>query len=102
MAFVHLHSHSDFSILDGASHVPDMVGKSYESLVHAAFAPTDHGYLFGIQILTLHAVRVMGGKTLASGVMMWNVLKGFGIQKEPPTDDPNAGEHDRVHVLSRL
>ncbi len=45
-----------------------------------ALALTDHGYLFRFQILTLHAVSTMRRlKTLASGVMMWSVLKRVGI-----------------------
>ena len=79
MAFVHLHNHSDFSILDGASRVPDMVSKAVEFGM-PALALTDHGYLFGIPDLTLHAASTMRRlKTLASGVMMWNVLKRAGI-----------------------
>ena len=30
MAFVHLHNHSDFSILDGATPIPDMVKRAVD------------------------------------------------------------------------
>jgi DNA polymerase III subunit alpha len=44
--FVHLHNHSDFSLLDGASPIPRMVARAAE-LRMPALALTDHGSLFG-------------------------------------------------------
>ena len=42
MAFVHLHNHSDFSILDAATRVSDMVKRAVD-LGMPALALTDHG-----------------------------------------------------------
>ena len=47
MAFVHLHNHSDFSILDGATRINDLVKRAVEFGMPAV-ALTDHGYMFGI------------------------------------------------------
>ena len=44
--FVHLHNHSDYSLLDGASPIPAMVRRAAE-LQMPALAHTDHGSLFG-------------------------------------------------------
>ncbi len=44
--FVHLHNHSEFSMLDGAARVKDMF-KQAEKLGMTALAITDHGNLFG-------------------------------------------------------
>jgi DNA polymerase-3 subunit alpha len=44
--FVHLHNHSDYSLLDGASSIPGMVLRAAE-LGMPALALTDHGSLFG-------------------------------------------------------
>src|SRR5258705_7862242 len=44
--FVHLHNHSDYSLLDRASPIPRMVGGAAE-LRMPALALTDHGALFG-------------------------------------------------------
>ncbi|MEI6876751.1 MAG: DNA polymerase III subunit alpha, partial [Spirochaetota bacterium] len=44
--FVHLHNHSDFSLLDGAASVTSMDAKA-KSLGMPALALTDHGNLFG-------------------------------------------------------
>lgn len=52
MAFVHLHNHSCFSILDAATRIPDMVKRAVEFEMPAV-ALTDHGYMFGIPELDL-------------------------------------------------
>ena len=44
--FVHLHNHSDYSLLDGASAIPAMVKKAAK-LNMPALALTDHGAMFG-------------------------------------------------------
>lgn len=51
-AFVHLHNHSDYSLLDGASKVEQLVDAAV-SMQMPALALTDHGNLFGaIQFYT--------------------------------------------------
>ncbi|WP_434062061.1 DNA polymerase III subunit alpha [Actinotalea lenta] len=44
--FVHLHAHTDYSMLDGAARVEDLLTHA-EELGQKALAITDHGYLFG-------------------------------------------------------
>ena len=44
--FVHLHCHSHYSLLDGASKVPDLV-RRVKDLGMPAIAVTDHGNLHG-------------------------------------------------------
>ncbi|RKU19488.1 cell division protein FtsZ [Candidatus Poribacteria bacterium] len=44
--FVHLHNHSEYSMLDGACRIPDMVHWAIENSVPAV-ALTDHGNMFG-------------------------------------------------------
>ena len=44
--FVHLHNHSDYSLLDGASAIPAMVKKAAKFEM-PALALTDHGSMFG-------------------------------------------------------
>ena len=45
-AFVHLHCHTHYSLLDGASRIPELVALT-KSLGMNAIAITDHGNLFG-------------------------------------------------------
>jgi DNA polymerase-3 subunit alpha len=45
-SFVHLHCHSHYSLLDGASRIPELVARAAE-LGMNALALTDHGNLFG-------------------------------------------------------
>jgi len=44
--FVHLHTHSEYSLLDGACRIPDLVSRAVE-LEMPALAITDHGVMFG-------------------------------------------------------
>src|SRR5690348_5635944 len=44
--FVHLHTHSHYSLLDGLSKVPELVARAKE-LGMDAMALTDHGVLYG-------------------------------------------------------
>ena len=44
--FVHLHAHTEYSMLDGAARIGDLLAKA-EQLGMPALAITDHGYLFG-------------------------------------------------------
>src|SRR6516162_2395899 len=44
--FVHLHLHTEYSLLDGAIRIPDLMGKAAE-LKMLAVAITDHGNMYG-------------------------------------------------------
>ncbi|NJL11506.1 MAG: PHP domain-containing protein, partial [Calothrix sp. SM1_7_51] len=46
MSFVHLHIHSDYSLLDGASQLPDLIDRTI-ALGMKAIALTDHGVMYG-------------------------------------------------------
>lgn len=45
--FVHLHNHTEYSLLDGANRIPDMVKRAKE-LEMPALAISDHGVMFGV------------------------------------------------------
>ena len=47
MAFVHLHNHTEYSLLDGATHIYDMVKRAAD-LGMPAVAITDHGVMSGV------------------------------------------------------
>jgi DNA polymerase-3 subunit alpha len=45
--FVHIHNHTEYSLLDGANRIPDMVKRTKE-LGMDALAISDHGVMFGV------------------------------------------------------
>ena len=46
MAFVHLHTHSEYSLLDGANRIPELLDR-VQALGMDSLAITDHGNLHG-------------------------------------------------------
>ncbi|MEO1450185.1 MAG: DNA polymerase III subunit alpha, partial [Bacteroidota bacterium] len=52
--FVHLHNHTEYSLLDGAAKISDMVAKAADQgMSHVAI--TDHGNMFGVPKFVLNA-----------------------------------------------
>ena len=97
MAFVHLHNHSDFSILDAATRVNDMVKRAVD-LKMPALALTDHGYLFGIPDFDLACRKYNDAQ---KDMQQWRsdlecFQKNWDLE-EPPADALDAGEHERMH-----
>ncbi|MDO4797504.1 MAG: PHP domain-containing protein, partial [Coriobacteriales bacterium] len=98
MAFVHLHNHTDFSILDAATRVDDLVSRAVE-LEMPAVALTDHGYMFGVPNFDL-ACR--GYNTAQVDFKQWShdvecFTKGWDLE-EPAPDAADAKPHDRAHA----
>src|SRR4051812_10845471 len=58
--FVHLHVHSEYSILDGACRVPDLVARAAE-LEMPSVSLTDHG-------------------SMAGAVQLWKATRGTGVK----------------------
>jgi DNA polymerase III subunit alpha len=59
MSFVGLHIHSDYSLLDGASQLPDLVKRAME-LNMPAIALTDHGVMYG----AVELLKICKGKEI--------------------------------------
>ena len=66
-SFVHLHNHSDYSLLDGAQKIGDMVAAA-KGYGMGALALTDHGNLFGA-IKFYQACRTAGIKPIIGSEM---------------------------------
>jgi DNA polymerase III alpha subunit/intein/homing endonuclease len=89
--FVHLHLHSDFSLLDGAIKIKPLAKRAQETNARAV-AITDHGNMFG-------------------ALSFYNTMKGSGIKpiigieaylsKSRMTDrgDTTTGERGRNHII---
>ncbi len=88
MGFVPLHNHSDYSLLDGASQLPKMVGRAKE-LDLKALALTDHGVMYGaIELLKL--CKEAGIKPIIGNEMY--VINGS-------IDDPQRKKERRYHLV---
>ena len=88
MAFVPLHNHSDYSLLDGASQLPAMVERAV-ALGMPALALTDHGVMYGaIELLKL--CTKAGIKPIIGNEMY--VINGS-------IDDPQQKKEKRYHLV---
>ncbi|ABB15622.1 DNA polymerase III subunit alpha [Carboxydothermus hydrogenoformans] len=83
MSFVHLHTHSCYSLLDGAGKIKDLVGRAVE-LKMPALALTDHGNLFGV-IEFYKEAKAQGIKPIL-GVEVY-VAPRTRFDKTPKIDD---------------
>jgi DNA polymerase-3 subunit alpha len=77
--FVHLHNHSDYSLLDGATPIPAMVARAAE-LKMPALAITDHGAMFGA-VEFYQEARKAGVKPIVG--MEAYVTRGPRSEKKP-------------------
>jgi len=88
LAFVPLHNHSDYSLLDGASQLPAMVDRAV-ALGMPALALTDHGVMYGaIELLKLCSKA--GIKPIIGNEMY--VINGS-------IDDPQPKKERRYHLV---
>jgi len=83
--FVHLHNHTEYSLLDGAARIPDLIGAAVENGFEA-MAITDHGVMYGVVPFYKEAVK-RGIKPII-GVEAY-ITKGSRFDRRPPKEDPN-------------
>ncbi len=95
MSFVHLHCHSEYSLLDGANRIDDLIDRTV-SLGMTALAITDHGNLHGAWEFQEKA-RKKGIKPIL-GFEAY-VAYGDRRQKEKPKDAP--ADYAHLVVLAR-
>ncbi len=88
MAFVPLHNHSDYSLLDGASQLPAMV-KRAEELGFPALALTDHGVMYG-------AIELL---KLCKGTSVKPIIGNEMYVINGSLDDPNPPKKERRYHL---
>jgi DNA polymerase-3 subunit alpha len=85
MSFVHLHVHSEYSLLDGLSRIPALVKRAKE-LGMPAIALTDHGVLFGV-VEFYNAAKKVGIKPI---IGMEAYLSARGMQDRDAKLDGRA------------
>ena len=88
-SFCHVHNHTEYSLLDGANRIPDMIGRAKE-LDMSALAITDHGVMFGVMEFYWEAKKA-GVKPII-GVESYVAPQGIHEKK-------GDGEKNAYHLL---
>ncbi|TME41715.1 MAG: DNA polymerase III subunit alpha [Chloroflexi bacterium] len=102
--FVHLHNHTEYSLLDGASRIPAMVARAAE-LGMPALGLTDHGVMYGA-IHFYKACREAGIKAII-GCEVYVAPRSRLLREGRVDRDPNhltllAADHEGYVNLMRL
>ncbi|MBE5813053.1 MAG: DNA polymerase III subunit alpha [Clostridiales bacterium] len=90
MSFVHLHVHSEYSLLDGAIRIKDLVSKTKELGMNAV-ALTDHGVMYGVVEFYKEAIKNGIKPIIGSEVYMAN--------RSRFDKDVNGGDAERGHLI---
>ena len=110
MAFVHLHNHTEYSLLDGATHVYEMVRKAADCDMPAV-AITDHGVMSGVPELAdcVEKVEKETGKhvePIYGCEIYFTTDSELKRQGKPPLyhmillAKNNVGYHNLLHLVS--
>lgn len=105
--FVHLHVHTDYSMLDGAGKIKDYVAEA-KRLGQPALAITDHGYMFGAYEFYA-AAKSAGIKPIIGveaymtpGTSRFDKTRVFWGDESQRSDDVSArGSYTHMTLLSR-
>src|SRR5262245_14618628 len=93
-SFVHLHTHSEYSLLDGAARIRELTARAAE-LGMPAVALTDHGAMFGA-LDFYEAARAAGIKPIM-GVEAY-VAPGSRFERSP---GENEEKYRHLTILAR-
>ena len=101
-SFVHLHLHTQYSLLDGAIRIPDLIERAQE-LKLPALAQTDHGNMFGAIDFYTSCQRA-GIKPLLGSEIYFT--PGSRFDRKPPksskklaSQDEQEGRHNIHHLI---
>src|SRR6476661_4390471 len=95
MSFVHLHCHSEYSLLDGANRIDDLIRRAQE-FEQPALAITDHG--------NLHAAWEFQEKARKAGVKPINGMEAYvapASRKDRGRPTPGAKPYYHLVLLAR-
>jgi len=95
VSFVHLHTHSEYSLLDGAARVSRLVERAVE-LGMPALAITDHGYMYGAVDFYRHCMATApedGDAPLVKPII------GCEVYFVPHSRHKRDGKPDLTHLL---
>jgi len=94
--FVHLHNHSDYSLLDGACRIDDLIAAAVKENMPAV-ALTDHGVMFGA-IEFYKKAKKAGIKPIV-GMEAYIVTKGSRFDKETQATERGGKRGAYHHIL---
>jgi len=86
MSFVHLHVHSEYSLLDGFSNIPKLVQRAKE-LEMPALALTDHGTMFGV--IDFYNAAIQEGIKPIIGIEAYLAPRGMH-ERDPQLDKKSS------------
>jgi DNA polymerase-3 subunit alpha len=95
MSFVHLHCHSEYSLLDGANRIDDLITRALE-LEQPALAITDHGNLHAAWTFQEHAK-----KAKLKPIIGMEAYVAPGDRRERARPRPGAKPYFHLVVLAR-
>src|SRR5690606_31622157 len=90
MSFVHLHTHSEYSLLDGANRLDDLVRRA-EEFEMPALALTDHGCMF--RSWEFHRI---GSRTSAQPILGMEAYAAPGHRRDRT---PARGQRPYYHLV---
>ena len=98
--FIHLHVHTQYSILDGQSKIPHLVDKAVKDGMKG-MAVTDHGVMFGIKELTDYCGKVNKGRK-KEGLEPFKPIIGcemYVAHRRKEDRDKNRGDMSGYHLI---
>ena len=105
--FVHLHVHTDYSMLDGAGKIKDYIAEA-KRLGQRALAITDHGYMFGAYEFYAEARKagikpIIGVEAyMTPGTSRFDKTRVFWGEESQRSDDVSArGSYTHLTLLAR-
>ncbi len=84
--FAHLHTHSEYSLLDGAARIGDLVSRAKE-LGQSSIAVTDHGVL--ASAIEFHEAATRVGVTPIMGCEVYVAARSYQQKEGRPDRDPS-------------
>jgi len=104
MAFVHLHNHTEYSLLDGATKVKAMARQA-KALGMPALAITDHGYMYGVPAF-VKACNAEGVKPIVGCEIYFTPDSELRRDRKPDLyhmillAKDNVGYHNLIKIVS--
>ncbi len=95
--FVHLHVHTQYSILDGQCSIPSLVQKAIDDGMRG-IAITDHGNMFGVKELFDHC-NAVNAQRKKEGLPPFKPIFGCEVYVAPGAKEVKEKDENRCHLV---